>query len=399
MTEYEVYTAYCLIANENDPHNFKEAIKEEQWSNAIQKEIESHKKLQTWTETVLPQGKKAIETKWVFRTKEDGTKKARIVAKGFQIKEENFSQAMYAPVARISTIRVMLSVSLQKNYEIRQLDIPTAFLNGELNSEVYIKPPEGLKTKSQVLKLNRALYGLKESPRVWNDTFSNFAIKNKLKRSRFDCCLYYNKDIWLLLYVDDILITGEKDKIRNISLLLQEYFKAKNLGEIKEFLGMSIVREEQTLYINQTKFIEKLLKYYNMQDCKGKSTPMEKGFQFNKDNEIIDVPYRQLIGSLMYVSTISCPDITYAVSYLSRFLDTPTQETWNASKRILRYLKETKEKRLVFKKNDIQDRTINAFSDSDWGADKTDRKNVSGSIIMYGQNVISWFSKKQNWVA
>lgn len=229
MTEYEVYTAYCLIANENDPHNFKEAIKEEQWSNAIQKEIESHKKLQTWTETVLPQGKKAIETKWVFRTKEDGTKKARIVAKGFQIKEENFSQAMYAPVARISTIRVMLSVSLQKNYEIRQLDIPTAFLNGELNSEVYIKPPEGLKTKSQVLKLNRALYGLKESPRVWNDTFSNFAIKNKLKRSRFDCCLYYNKDIWLLLYVDDILITGEKDKIRNISLLLQEYFKAKKI--------------------------------------------------------------------------------------------------------------------------------------------------------------------------
>ncbi|KAG5879824.1 hypothetical protein JTB14_007676 [Gonioctena quinquepunctata] len=166
---------------------------------AIEKELNSHTKLNTWTEAELPEGKTAIQTRWVFRTKEDGTKKARVVAEGFQLKEENSFESVYSPVARLSTIRLLLSVALEKDYNIRQLDIPTAFLNGTLESEVFIYAPSGVKTKLPIFKLNRALYGLKESPKVWNDTFNDFATKNKFERLRHDCCLYYNKNVWILL--------------------------------------------------------------------------------------------------------------------------------------------------------------------------------------------------------
>ncbi|KAG5893279.1 hypothetical protein JTB14_002682 [Gonioctena quinquepunctata] len=220
LEEYEVYTAYCLISSsKSDPLTYEDADKE--WKEAIEKEL---KKLNTWTEAELPEGETAIQTRWVFRTKEDGTKKARVVAKGFQVKEKNSFESVYSPVARLSTIRLLLSVALEKDYNIRQLDIPTAFLNGTLESEVFIYAPSGVKTKLPILKLNRAFYGLKESPKVWNDTFNDFATKNKFERSRHDCCLYYNKNVWILLYVDDIIVVGKESYIEETVILKRQLY-------------------------------------------------------------------------------------------------------------------------------------------------------------------------------
>lgn len=398
FNDYEMYYAYCSLTKSEGftPETYEEAIQKSDWKEAIQKELDAHEKQQTWEEVKQPkENVKIIDTKWVFRIKEDGTKKARVVARGFQIQAENQMQ-LYSPVARMTTIRTLLIVALQNNWKIKQMDIPAAFLNGEIESNVYIYPPKGLNTKSSVLKLNRALYGLKESPKLWNNRLNKFIIKNNFKRSNYDCCLYYNREVWMIVYVDDLLLTGKEKDVEATATLLVEEFEAKDIGEVRHFLGMKIERTKETLNITQTDCILKLLKLFKMDECKGLATPMEENFQINPEENQINVPYRQLIGSLMYISLTSRPDITFAVSYLSRWLDKPNEQTWKAGKRILRYLQTTKNMGLVYK---IRNTNIEAFSDADWGSDKSDRKSISGAILFYGGNPIHWTSKKQGCVA
>ncbi|XP_056647324.1 uncharacterized protein LOC130451986 [Diorhabda sublineata] len=163
---------------------------------------------------------------------------------------------------------------------------------------------------------------------------------------------------------------------------------------------MKITRTEDIIKIEQQQFIDKLLNYFNMKDCKPKRTPMEKGFQYNDKAKILtNILYRQLIGALMYLATTSRPDISYAVSYLSRFLDRVTEETWTAGKRVLRYLQGTKTLGLTYTKHTNSDVILEGYSDADWATNKESRKSISGSIILYGNNPISWSSKKQTCVA
>lgn len=392
LQDYDLsYIAYALITE--DPKSYKEAVEQGGWTEAINKELEAHEKLGTWETAELPKGCKAIDTKWVFRTKHDGTKKARLVARGFQ---EETTQNVYAPVARMSTVRLFLSKSVQDDVPIKQLDVPTAFLNGELKTDIYIQYPDGVKKEERkVLKLRKALYGLKESPRLWNERLHNFLVKNDLKQSQHDFCLYMGQNVYVLIFVDDILILGNGQKI--IAKLKKE-FQAKELGNINKFLGMDIKSTEKGLEIKQSSIIEKILLKFNMNNCKGASTPMEINFKINEKAEVIDVPYRELVGSLLYLATISRPDIAFATCYLSRYLDRPTQELWTAGKRILRYLKQTKEKGLIYQKED-NNISLQGFSDSDWAGDTVDRKSVSGAAIFYRGNLVSWMSKKQSTVA
>lgn len=398
LEDYASNIVTCLCAN--TPNSFEEAVSNTEWKQAIQKELQALKKLDTWEEKELPTGKKAIDTKWIFKQKEEGTKKARLVVRGFQQKKEDIFDSNYAPVARHSTVRMFISKALQEDLKINQLDIPTAFLNGKLKSEIYIKVPQGLKVKNSnsktVLKLKRALYGLTESPKCWNETIDDFAKNNGFQRSEYDYCMYYKNDCWMLIYVDDILIIGNGD---DIIKELKQKFNAKNLGKMERFLGMEIQRNEDTIIIKQTNMIEKILQKFNMSDCKGMKTPMEINYniQIYDDEEILDVPYRELIGSLIYLTVTSRPDLTFAVSYLSRYLDKPTEQLWKASKRVIRYLKETKYKGLVFRRT--TDNNLYGFSDADWAGDRNDRKSVSGGIILHGVNPIAWFSKKQSCVA
>ncbi|KAG5874756.1 hypothetical protein JTB14_013121 [Gonioctena quinquepunctata] len=148
LQDYEIYTAYCLLTKvDQDPKTYKEASIMLDWQQAIDKELSSHEKLETWQPAKLPVGQSAIDTRWLFKTEEDGTKKARLVAKGFQVPYNNADEFSYAPVCRLSTIRMFLSVSVQKDWKLHQIDVPTAFLNGVMNTEVFIKAPEGLKTE------------------------------------------------------------------------------------------------------------------------------------------------------------------------------------------------------------------------------------------------------------
>lgn len=386
--------AYALISE--DPICYKEAIGQGGWTEAIEKELEAHRKLRTWEESDLPKGHKAIDTKWVFRTKADNTKKARLVAKGFQ---EETTQNVYAPVARMTTIRLFLNKAIQEDLPIKQLDIPTAFLNGELKTNIYIKYPEGLENtkEGKVLKLRKALYGLKEAPRCWNEKLNNFLTQNGFQQSLSDFCLYTGADVYILIFVDDILIMGDG---QTIIQKLKDQFQAKDMGNISTFLGMEIIRSRNCMEIKQTKIIEKILLKFHMQDCKGSNTPMENVLKINENEEILtDNPYRQLTGSLMYLATISRPDIAYATGFLSRYMNRPTPTLWKAAKRVLRYLKQTKEKGLVYRRENTNNNHLQAFSDSDWGSEQMDRKSVSGVAIFHRGNLVSWSSKKQTSVA
>lgn len=397
LDEYELYEVYCLLTKEDDPISYDEAInRNDEWKKAINKEIESLQSLETWEECELPKNRKAIDTKWVFKTKSEGIKKARLVVKGFQQDIEDY---VYSPVAKMATIRLCLSHALNNDWETQQLDIPTAFLNGNVESEVYIKVPQGIviNDKGKVLKLKKALYGLKESPKCWNKTFNEFCTSIGMRRSEYDNCLYIGEDLWLLLFVDDILLIGNQEKINQTTMKLNKRFNAKNLGIIKCFLGMDIVRNNNTLTISQTKFIDKILKKFNMNECRPSYTPMETNFQVPEREEIIStVPYKEIIGCLTYLS-ISRPDITFATSLLSRYMIKPTKTTWEAAKRILRYLKATREKVLTYKKS--CDNKVIAYSDADWGGDHTDRKSISGMVIYHNENLISWSSRKQQTVS
>ncbi|XP_076635451.1 uncharacterized protein LOC143348740 [Colletes latitarsis] len=266
-TEYEMYMTYCLLTQKEDPPTFEEAVKNKEWRHAIQDEVTALENQNTWEMSTLPKGKTAIETRWVFRTKENGRRKARLVAKGFQVKESEY-QNSYAPVARLSTIRMLLSKAVQENLSIKQLDIPTAFLNGDLEPEVYIKVPKGLASEGvETLKLRKALF---------------------------------------VIYIDDILISGDSSEV--VEALMSK-FKAKNMGEVRNFLGMEITRLGSSLFISQEKMIDKVLNKFRMEDCRTANTPMEVNFQIDKDSKEINVPFRELIGSVMYLATTSRPDL------------------------------------------------------------------------------------------
>lgn len=396
LEDYETYVAYCLCTG--DPGSYKEAVERGQdWQDAIDKELNSLKSLETWEESKLPEDKKAIDTKWVFTTKKDGTKKARLVAKGFQ--EETLFN-VYSPVARMPTIRMMLSQAVQNDMYMKQLDVPTAFLNGFLKEDVYIKPPLGVKVeKGVVLKLKRSLYGLKQAPKCWNERLHSFLMQKGFVQSKHDFCLYILDDVYLLVYVDDIILMSKNEiNLHKAHLFLKTEFNVKDLGEVSTYLGLDIVRTQESILISQESAINRLLDKFNMTDCKGAETPMEVNFTTD-DNETItlDIPYRELIGSLLYLATSTRPDICFAVSFLSRFLDAPTLSLWKAAKRVLRYLKETKSKSLVYKRDSRC--SLVAYTDADWAGDKKDRKSVSGSVVFFGNNLLAWFCKKQNMVA
>lgn len=391
------YTAYCsLTTSSEEPKSYKEASKSPEWLQAINREIESHEKLQTWTPAELPHDQRAIDTRWIFKIKEDGTKKARLVAKGFQVPYEESGEFIYAPVCRLTTIRILISVAVQRDWKLRQVDVPTAFLNGLLNSDIYIKIPEGLKTASKYLKLNRALYGLRNAPKCWNLKFNEVMTNLKFKRSEYDLCLYVKDNVYLVLFVDDALITGPDQEVEGLLRDLHREFKIKVMGEVTSFLGMEISRNKEGLKINQSRVISRLLEEFSMEESRAVSTPMEINFQMNTDDIIQDIPYRRLICSLMYLSLLTRPDIAYSASYLSRYLDKPTIQAWKAGKRILRYLNSTKNLGLKYTKGG---KGIEGMCDADWGGDKQTRKSVSGFVCFHAGNPIAWHSRKQNCVA
>lgn len=333
------YSAMALSAEnfvDDAPNSFEDIKKKSDahhWMAAVNNEMNALLKNNTWNLTELPKGHSVLDCKWVFKRKrcEDGDAgeyKARLVARGFTQRKGFDYQETYSPVAKITTFRILLAVAVQNNLHIHQMDVKTAFLNGDLREEIYMRLPDGFKRGNLVCKLNKSLYGLKQASRMWNERFHTYVTKMGFQRSAHDHCLYSKGEneskIYLLLYVDDLLlIGGGLTEIRWIKMLMSTEFEMKDMNEMRNFLGICIERDISTgsLHIHQRPYLIKLLRRFEMENCNGIRTPMECHLKLQKsgENSTAGMPYRELIGCLMYVMITSRPDIGAAVNYFSQF--------------------------------------------------------------------------------
>jgi len=418
--KYVFFTNYEPVQPIETPMTYNDVMKssnEEYWIVAMQDEIDSLHKNNTWTLTELPPNRNAIGNKWVYKIKTDKNGKisrfkARLVAQGFsQVEGVDYTET-YSPVVKQQSLRSILSIANDNDMEIYHLDVKTAFLNAEVEEDIYMKQPYGFVKSGEehlVCKLNKAIYGLKQASRAWNNKFNQVIQKYGFNQLISDNCIYKHNDTYgntyIALYVDDLLLTSNNKKFLNhIKKLLQQHFEMTDLGEVQYMLGWEIARnrENRTLTISQEKYINEIVKRFNMENSKPTSIPMDTNYkaqnptQLDKASEI-KFPYREAIGSLMYAAIGTRPDIMYATSLMSRFQENYQNSHITTIKKILSYLNATKAYALTFRGNDKF--SLTGYVDADFAGDLTDRKSTTGYIIKLGSNVISWKSKKQPTVS
>ena len=359
-------------------------------------------------------GKNVIDCKWVFRVKKKSDEtidryKARLVAKGFKQRYGLDYEDTFSPVVKAATIRLVLSIAMSTGWSLRQLDVQNAFLHGVLEEEVFMQQPPGFEDKSKPLhicKLDKALYGLKQAPRAWYSRLSSKLQALGFAPSKSDTSLFiYNKSntsIFVLIYVDDIIVTSSSDEaVTGLLKDLNSEFALKDLGDLHYFLGIEVKRAGNDLYLTQEKYATDLVAKSGLKGCKPALTPLSSSEKLSlSEGELLNqedsTRYRSMVGALQYL-TLTRPDISFAVNKVCQFLHAPTTVHLTAAKRILRYIKNTFNVGLTFTKSPST--LVSAFSDSDWAGCLDDRRLTGGFAVFLGPNLISWCAKKQATVS
>uniref|UniRef100_A0A2N9HLK9 Uncharacterized protein n=1 Tax=Fagus sylvatica TaxID=28930 RepID=A0A2N9HLK9_FAGSY len=360
LRDFHCYTALATL---HEPHSYREAFSNPLWQAAMTEELDALSRNCTWDLVDLPSEKSVVGCKWVFKikTRSNGSierYKAHLVAKGFTQEYGIDYEETFAPVARLSSVRTLLAVAASCQWKLFQMDVKNAFLNGDLSEEVYMQPPPGLSHPlEKVCRLRRALYGLKQAPRAWFAKFSSTVSQLGFSISSYDSALFLRRTgkdtILLLLYVDDMIITGDDlNGIQELKAFLSQNFEMKDLGHLSYFLGLEITSSDDGFYLTQ--------------------------------------------ANLVYL-TVTRPNISYAVHQVSQFMSAPRSTHYVAVLRILRYFKGTLFHGLHFSAQSPL--TLRAYSDADWVGDPTDRRSATGYCFLLGSSLISWRSKKQSVVA
>ncbi|KAA0050819.1 Beta-galactosidase [Cucumis melo var. makuwa] len=370
------------------PKNIYTALECPEWKNAVMEKMKALEKNRTWEICALPKGHKTVGCKWVFslKYKADGTldrHKARLVAKGFtQTYGIDYSET-FSPVAKLNTVRVLLSVAVNKDWPLYQPDVHNAFLNGDLVEEVYMSPPPGFEAQfgQQVCKLQKSLYGLKQSLRAWFDRFTTFVKSQGYSQGHSDHTLFTKaskteKIAILIVYVDDIVLTGDdQTEISQLKQRMGDEFEIKDLENLKYFLGMEVARSKEGISVSQRKYTLDLLTETDMLGCRPADTPIEFNCKLGNSDDQVPVDKEQYY----------------------QFMQAPYEKHMEAVNRILRYLKNTPGKGLMFRKTNRK--TIEAYTDSDWAGSVIDRKSTSSYCTFVWGNLVTWRSKKQSVVA
>ena len=405
-----------------EPQSYQEAVSrpdKDKWNDAMDQEHSSLIENATWKLVPRPKHQKPIKSRWVFKIKRDQKGqitryKARLVARGFsQIPGVDFNET-YAPVARYTSLRIVLAIAIIKGFEIRQIDVTTAYLYGKIDEELYMEQPEGYNDKSdQVCRLIKSLYGLKQSALVWHRTLKGKLAELGFKESTADSSIFTRiKDAEttiIVVYVDDMLILGNNGASlsKTIEFLTSSFKITENKAD--SYLNIKIDYQEHVkLEISQAAYALTILKRFNMQESNPISTPMDKNANFaskharfseNQDAQEIKIraAYPKAIGSLMFAMIATRPDIAYAVGMLSRFTACAEESHWTGVKRILRYIQGSKHRGLVYRPGD-QNVTLSGYSDASYADDPTTRRSTSGYVFFIGENAVSWTSKRQTIV-
>lgn len=412
-THEEVYKA--TISSDDEPRTFNEAISRpdaDLWYAAMTEELKIFEKIGLYEVVERPRDRKIVDSKWVFKIKrgpngEIERYKARLVAKGFtQVHGIDYTDT-FAPVTKFSTIRVLLALAAKHDLEIHQMDVKSAFLNGELEEEIYLHLPPGFCDSSDLVwKLKRALYGLKQAHKSWYKRLCTVFEALGFTRSEADHSVFFKVEdgtiIIVAVYVDDKLILSKDQKVINqLKVRLAAEYDLTDLGEARWILGMEIIRdrEKRMIELSQRRYIESILERFEMGSSRPVATPMDPNTKLVKVNEAeVDVKtYQSALGALMYAMLATRPDIAFAVGALSKFAATPGQAHWTALKRVYRYLRGTANMCLTYRGNSETD--LLAFVDADWASDINDRRSTTGFVFLISGGAISWSSKKQTSVA
>ncbi|GJV44346.1 putative reverse transcriptase domain-containing protein [Tanacetum coccineum] len=365
-----------------------------------------------WQLVPLPDGKIAIGTKWILKNKRDARgivvrNKARLVAQGHRQEEGIDYDEVFAPVARIEAIRLFLAFASYMGFMVYQMDVKSAFLYGEIEEEVYVTQPKGFEDPhfpKHVYRVVKALYGLHQAPRAWYARLSTFLLKHNYRRGTIDKTLFIKKNsrdiILVQVYVDDIIFgSTNKAWCDDFEVLMKGEFEMSAMGELTFFLGLQVKQKPDGIFISQDKYVQDMLKKFDMESVRPATTPFEASKPKSKDepDDAVNVHlYRSMIGSLMYL-TASRPDIQFAVSACSRHQVTPLTSNLNAVKKIFKYLKGQPKLGLWYPRDSPF--VLEAYSDSDYAGSHGDRKSTTGGCQFLGRRLISWQCKKQTIVA
>ncbi|GLI66230.1 hypothetical protein VaNZ11_009969 [Volvox africanus] len=401
-----------------EPASYQEATDgpyAEEWRSAMDEEISAQLTNGTWELAKPPPGARILPCRWVYKVKraEDGEierYKARLVAKGYEQRAGIDYGELFAPTSRFASLRMLLAVAAAKAMPIHQLDVSTAFLNGELEEELWMQQPPGYESADpeQACRLLRSIYGLKQAPRCWYMKLAAELDKLGFKPSVADPALFIKKDekeiVYLLVHVDDIIITSEDEAmIRRVKTEIGQAFKIRDLGEAKVFLGMEISRGAHgEVKLSQRRYIEELLQRHQLVNAKPRKTPLPPGTRAlpaeDNNKELVDnTKYRALVGELNYLATSTRPDISQAMSVLARFMGNPSKVHMGLALGVLRYLAGTKELGLCY--DGDGDLTMVGYSDSDWAGDPATRRSTTGYVFLLNGAAISWNSQLQRTAA
>lgn len=410
---YQVNLAEC------EPNTYQEATtgpNARHWVKAIEEELEAHEKNQTWKLVPRQEAREPIDSRWVFRilrgpSGEVRRYKARLCARGFrQVPGRDYFET-YSPVVRYDSLRVFLAMVTQRDLEMIQFDIKTAFLYGKLEDEIYMELPEGLCRKGTgepvVCKLDKALYGLKQSPRCWNQEFISFLKQFNFKEGNADKCILNGEvdgeKVFLALFVDDGLIaTKNTSVLEKIVRALKDSFEITT-GDASIFIGLQIERdrENKRMFLHQESYVKQIIQKFGMAEANTLSVPADPHTSLELASEESSsrscVPYREAVGSLLFLCTVSRVDIAYAVNAASRFVEKHDESHWKAVKRIFRYLAGTIKFGIIYERDSLGFKLL-GYSDADFAGDQTTRRSTTGYVFVLAGGPITWSSHRQKLV-
>jgi Reverse transcriptase (RNA-dependent DNA polymerase)/Pol polyprotein, beta-barrel domain/gag-polypeptide of LTR copia-type/Integrase core domain/GAG-pre-integrase domain len=411
------------------PSTLKEALSgtdAKLWRPALNEELQSLADNDVYDIVPVPKGVTPITSKPVMRVKLDKNgnierHKLRIVARGFTQREGVDYQEVFAPVANLESIRIIIALAAKYDLELDQMDVATAYLNGKLEEEIYLQPPDGVPIPSGCCwRLKRSLYGLKQAGRTWNRTLDAKLSDIGFAKLNAETCLYVfqgNKgDIcFLVVYVDDLLLaTSTRRFMEEIKTKLSASFKMRDLGPASYVLGIEIRRDRKlrTISLTQRQYVDSVLERCGMGECKPAWTPMKANTKISADeaagNDVTaeleiggkTISYRSVVGSLMYAMQGTRPDIAFLVGVLGRHSESPKPHHWELVKRGLRYLKATRDMELRFDGSDVSvDMSFHGYTDADWSGDPETSRSTSGYVFISNRGAIGWASKRQSMVA
>ena len=408
-----------------EPKSFAGALKTDQapqWRDAATLEYNTLVGNDTWEIVKLPPGAKVIDSGWVFKVKmnADGSVerfKGRIVAKGYSQRPGIDFTDTFAHTLRPATLHLIIAMVTIENRELRSVDITSAFTNGELEEDIYMRQPEGFHIggPDMVCKLKKSLYGLKQAARQWNKKLHSVLTEMGFKRIESDrsVYIYCNDEVKIIvpIYIDDITFASKSPSaIDKYVKILSEYLKCRDLGPTQFLLGVAIDRNRstRTTTLHQRQFTIDLLEKYGMSDCYAVQTPLPYKIALSHDmgptteegkEFMAKVPYLSAVGSLQYLAMMTRPDIAHSVAYLARFNSNPGQKHWEALKHLLRYVKGTLEHKLTYSGDKAGDEPFVTYSDSSHGDCVDTGRSTAGYVTMVAGGAVEWYSKLQTIVA